>query len=302
LQQRQLALQQVQNGLARSFAELHSSLDPSFHNNNGTSKEMLLHSGNGSRAQPSTSSSTSRSSPQKTAVDIIAQRQEEHLDSMARHLHELGSLASNINLSLEKQGGTLNSLDEKNDSIMFKSKMVTRRTDHLIQNRAWIKDKPEFVRYASMQHVPSGRFLSVAPNNDTTLVLTSNKLTDRCIFGIWSRGGANKNGKRAHQIFGFQNQYNKRWAGQSLLGQLSCSASTFGRREEWDADEKEDVWTATGTALVVCSAGWGTGGYLLLSGDGDAANPKNVPAIGGGGLQDKKNAPKWIIHPFEKKR
>ncbi|KAG7349152.1 SNARE domain anchored protein [Nitzschia inconspicua] len=213
-------------------------------------------------------------------LDQVKMQQEEHLDSMAKHLRELGSLAGHLNLSLATHSETLDSLDEKNDSLLFKTKMVTRRADRLIQKKAWVQEKAEFVMTAWIQHQSSGKYLSVAPNNDSTLVLSS-VLNERCIFGVWKR----------KSVYGLQNQYNRRWAGQSLLGQLTCSANSFGRREEWDMDDG-----FSDTTLVVASAGWGHGGYLLL----DEKNP-TLPIIGGGTLEDKKKAPKWTMKAFEKK-
>jgi hypothetical protein len=143
-----------------------------------------------------------------------------------------------------------------------------------------MKQKPEFVYYASIRHLPSGRYLSVAPNNDSTLIL-STVFNERCIFGVWKR----------NHVFGLQNKYNRRWAGQNFLGQLSCNASTFGRREEWDADND---WSDT--TLIIASASWGHGGYLLL---GDDHGKDALPVIGGGTLEDKKKAPRWCIAQFE---
>jgi hypothetical protein len=260
LRQRQLALQQMRRGLATPGA---SSADQ---------KSKLM--------KDADKSETDTKQELKSPLDHVAMQQEEHLNFMAKHLHELGSLAGNLNVTLSHHSETLDSLDDKNESMLFKTKMVTRRADRLIQKKSWIKEKPEFVMYAWIKHQSSGRYLSVAPNHDSTLVLSS-ILNERCIFGMWKRKG----------IVGLQNQYNMKWAGQSLLGQLTCSANTFGRREEWDMD---DDWTDT--TLIVASAGWGHGGYLLLD-----EQHEHLPVIGGGTLDDKKKAPKWTINLFEKK-
>ena len=73
------------------------------------------------------------------------------------------------------------------------------------------------------------------------------------------------------------------------MGQLTCSASAFDRREEWDVD---DDWS--NTTLLVVSAGWGSGGYLLLDKEGRGRQP----IIGGGDMSIKKMAPKWCINEF----
>jgi hypothetical protein len=79
-----------------------------------------------------------------------------------------------------------------------------------------------------------------------------------------------------------------------MLGNLTCSASAFGRREEWEVDKEEDWSDVT---LLISSAGWGAGAYLLLNKDGQG----DLPLIGGGGLEDKKLAPTWCIQQFETK-
>ena len=180
---------------------------------------------------------------------------------------------------MQHQSEILNSLDNKNETLQFKTNAMNRRTERLIQDKkSWGKEKAEFVCHAWIRHQSSGLFLSIAPNNDYTLIL-SDVLNERCIFGVWRR----------KRVFGLQNQYSMRWAGQSLLGQLVCSASTFDRREEWDVDND---WSST--TLLVVSAGWGSGGYLLLDKEGRGRQP----IIGGGDMPTKKKAPKWCINEF----
>lgn len=262
LRGRQLALQQMRRGLTGTEAFAAAA---------NKDKTNLL----ANAKQQSDSAATA-----KSPLDQVAMQQDEHLDTMAKHLQELGSLAGHLNVTMAQHSDTLDSLDDKNESMLFKTKLVTRRADQLIQKKAWVKEKAEFVMYAWIQHKSSGRYFSVAPNNDSTLVLASS-LNDRCIFGIWKR----------KRVYGLQNQYNMRWAGQSLLGQLTCSANTFGRREEWDLDDDFGD-----TTLVMASAGWGHGGYILL----DDRNP-TLPLIGGGTLEDKKKAPRFNMKEFEKK-
>ena len=213
------------------------------------------------------------------AKNEVALQQEEHLDFMSKHLDELGSLASSLNTSLVQQSETLESLDEKSDAMLFKSKMVTRRTDAVIQNKSWTKPKKEFLFEASIRHVASGRYLAVTPNHGLQL---ADKLNDMCIFGIWQRQTASK-------VIGMQSKYSRRWVGQNLLGNLVCSAYGFDRREEWDADP-QDRWSRT--PLLCASAGWGNGAYLLFQKDKDQVN------LGSGGLQDKKIADLWCIESY----
>jgi hypothetical protein len=68
-------------------------------------------------------------------TDVVMGQQEVHLEAMSRHLGELGSLATNLNESMSRQSDTLETLDGKSDSMLFKSKMVTRRADRLLQKK-----------------------------------------------------------------------------------------------------------------------------------------------------------------------
>ncbi|CAJ1943084.1 unnamed protein product [Cylindrotheca closterium] len=222
------------------------------------------------------SSASQASHETKSPIEEV---QDEHLDSMARHLDELGSLATNLNASLAYHADTLETLDDKMESNLVKSNAVTRRTDRLIQKKSWNKTKPIFVSNFSIQHVRTGKYLAVSTNS--TLVLSS-KFNETCIFGIWKRQG---------KIFGLQSKYSTRWLGQNMFGSLVCTASKFAKREEWDADG--DDWTST--PLICCSAGWGAGGYLLVD-----ETDGSISLIGGE-LSDRNRATLWSIKDFEKK-
>ena len=205
--------------------------------------------------------------------DVVAMQQESHLENIGMHLRELNSIAYNLNQSITDQKDVLETLDSKQDSMLFKSKMVTRRADRLVQKKSWVKSKPEFQYHCSIRHVKSGKFLAVSANNG---VILSEKFNETCIFGLWKKQGS---------IFGLQSKYSKRWMGQALLGGLSCSSYYFDRREEWDADESYSE-----TPILCASAGWGNGGYLLVQED-------ETIVIGAGGLADKKQADAWCIAP-----
>lgn len=252
------------------------------------------------RAEEGATSSSSNSSPaMRTAVasksalfegkspeakaapspsDEVQIQQETHLDFMAKHLDELGSLATNLSSSLAFQTDTLESLDGKSESMLFKSKMVTRRADRVIQKKSWTRAKSEFLYNASIRHNATGKYIAVSSANGSLGLST--KFNETCIFGVWQRQTSSK-------VFGLQSKYSNRWVGQNLLGQLACSAYSFDRREEWDADGAD--WAHT--TLLCASAGWGNGGYLMVKED-------DVLTIGGGGLQDKKNADAWCIQEY----
>eukprot|EP00532_Pseudo-nitzschia_australis_P011747 CAMPEP_0168212706 /NCGR_PEP_ID=MMETSP0140_2-20121125/4409_1 /TAXON_ID=44445 /ORGANISM="Pseudo-nitzschia australis, Strain 10249 10 AB" /LENGTH=502 /DNA_ID=CAMNT_0008139517 /DNA_START=107 /DNA_END=1615 /DNA_ORIENTATION=+ len=214
-----------------------------------------------------------------TCTDKVTMQQDEHLSTIAQHLQELGSLAGNLNISLQQQSEVLDSLDTKSETLQFKANTMNRRTDRFLKDKSWGQRKPDFLHYAWIKHQPSGRYLSVAPNNNSTLVL-SNVLNERSIFGVYKK----------QRVLGLQNKYSRKWMGQNLLGQLTCSANAFNRREEWEPDG--DDWSDT--TLLIVSAGWGHGGYLLL-------DEGMLPFIGGGDISTKRKAPKWCISQFDLK-
>ena len=178
----------------------------------------------------------------------IMKQQEDHLDAMARHLGELGSLATNLNASLQDHSNTLEVLDEKMETQLVKSNIVTRRTDRLIQKKvrirlsgalfilflrltlkavpkSWKRIKPEYISNFSIQHIKTGKYLSVTTSNSLFL---SSKYNEQCIFSLWKRQG---------KIFGLKSKYSKKWVGQNLFGALVCNATKFDRREEWDVSQ-----------------------------------------------------------------
>ena len=89
--------------------------------------------------------------------------------------------------------------------------------------KSWTNSiKKDFTSFVSIKHLTSSKYLAVS--HDNSLIL-STKFNETCIFGLWKRQG---------EIFGLQSKYSRKWAGQTLLGNLACSANAFGRREEWD--------------------------------------------------------------------
>lgn len=217
---------------------------------------------------------TPKSTPQGPSVPIDPE-QENHLNILSSNLNELQNLAHGLNSTLGSHSSTLGQLEDRSESMLFKSKMVTRRTDRVIQKKSWTRPKAEFLYHATIRHQTTGKYFAVTTNNGIHL---SDRLTEPCIFGVWQRQTGSK-------VFGLHSKYSKRWVGQNLLGNLVCSATSFGRREEWDADDAD--WAHT--TLLCASAGWGNGGYLLVGKEDHAVT------IGGGGLEDKQNADLWCI-------
>jgi hypothetical protein len=212
-----------------------------------------------------------KASPGK-ANDPRLLQQDQHLDTMSQTLGELGSIAHSLNSAIYGQHSTIDALDTKSDNVLEKSKQVTRRADRLIQKKSWSPAKPTYFGSVSIRHLETGKYVSVV-NQDLYLVPKFHP--ESCVFALWKRQG---------EIFGLKNKYSSRWVGQSLLGNIACSAYSFGRREEWEADTD---WNRS--RLLCSSAGWGAGGYLQV-------RPKdNALILGGSGLEDRNKAAVFVI-------
>ncbi len=76
--------------------------------------------------------------------------------------------------------------------------------------------------WVTIQHSPSKTYLTT---NSSGSVSFTNELGNACMFGVW---------KKYDSIIGLQNRLTRNWLGQTLFGYISCSASTFSSREEWE--------------------------------------------------------------------
>jgi len=100
-------------------------------------------------ATQSTTRSSAASTPAKKQAaplsplqnkDPVFAQQDEHLEFMSQNLGELTNIAHSLHESFATQSRIVDSLDEKSDEILDKSKMVTRRADRLIQKKVrWMR-------------------------------------------------------------------------------------------------------------------------------------------------------------------
>ena len=244
-----------------------------------TNAKDQLFASSSSSALPSaslTTTTTTTTSPMAQHTLARQQEQDQHLNFISQTLGELGSIATTLNQSISQQTETLEQLDTKSDNIIEKQAMVNRRTERLIQNKSWTPVKPTFDRTVSIRHVKTGFYLAVRSTKGD-LCLTPTFHAETCVFGLWKRQG---------QIFGLKNEFNRKWVGQGLLGGLTCTAGSFGRREEWEVSNN-DNWQDT--KLVCASAGWGNGGYLLVRRKDFAL------LLGSNTAQDREHAAVWCI-------
>eukprot|EP00542_Grammatophora_oceanica_P003997 CAMPEP_0194060434 /NCGR_PEP_ID=MMETSP0009_2-20130614/71740_1 /TAXON_ID=210454 /ORGANISM="Grammatophora oceanica, Strain CCMP 410" /LENGTH=144 /DNA_ID=CAMNT_0038711349 /DNA_START=29 /DNA_END=459 /DNA_ORIENTATION=- len=134
--------------------------------------------------------------------------------------------------------------------------MVTRRADRMVAKTKWFSSKKTLrAAQVTIQSLSTGKYLSAT--NKGYVVLVNRPAT----FAVWER----KSSSTSSQLLGLLHQASQKWAGQSYMtGNLACSASSFGQREEWQTETEN--WQVT--RLLLASAGWGQGAYLKLSRDG----------------------------------
>jgi hypothetical protein len=208
---------------------------------------------------------TSIKTPQQTKE---SQMQDEHLDFLASNIGELNVIANSLHEQMSQHNQVMESLDEKAEDIHEQTRTVTRKTDRMTQKKSWTPPKKVFEKWISVKHIESGKYLSCELSGKVVLIDSFHP--ERCVHGVWMR----KSG-----MFGLKNKFSNRFLGQTMLGSLSCSASNFGQREEWEAD---DNWEES--KLLIASAGWGNGGYLKIRLRDSAIQ-----------IVDKTKADKWCL-------
>jgi hypothetical protein len=244
----------------------------------------------GTTMTTTTTTATAKTSSSTNTAMVVEQQQEQdqHLNFLAATLGELGHIANSLNEGLSDQHSRLDSLDTKSENVLATSKLVGRRTDRLIQKKSWTTAPPVFCCHVTIRHVDSGKYLTVMPNNKEVWLINQPH-PQNAKFRVYKRQQ-----QQGSSIFGLQCEGSRLWLGQHwMTGSLTCAATSFGRREEWQADDTNN-WqfhtsnnhssSATAAAqkqpkpttrLLCASAGWGQGGYLHV-------NEKFETYIGGG--------------------
>jgi hypothetical protein len=178
----------------------------------------------------------------------------------------------------------LDSIHDKTDSLTDRTKAVRRKADRIVHRSKWIKNRPELVAWITIRHVRSGLYLCATGDGGLRLGgFSGNDNYPAAIFGKWRR--------KDSSIVGIQSKLTRNYVGQTMLGYLACSSSTYGRAQEWEIDHDTDDGTDTGkdTAIMCVGANWGNGGWMEVnSADGSVS-------IGGSGLEAKKKAALWRI-------
>ena len=227
-------------------------------------------------------SSSSGAPRSKIATKISAQ--DEHLDALSQNLTELQGIGEALNTTFQHQSGLLDSIHDKTDSLTDRTKAVRRKADRIVHRSKWIKNRPELVAWITIRHARSGLYLCAAGDGGLKLGgFGGNDNHPAAIFGKWRR--------KDSSIVGIQSKLTRNYVGQTILGYLACSSSTYGRAHEWEIDHDTDDGTGAGkdTAIMCVGANWGNGGWMEVnSADGSVS-------IGGSGLEAKKKAALWRI-------
>jgi len=209
-------------------------------------------------------------------TNVVRTEEDEHLLRLSNNLGELNAIGLSMSQMMVEQHELIDSVTQKSDIIMDKSKLVTRKAHKLVERRTWSRTKKKFTSWISIQHMVTGNFLAVSKDGSPGMVQTFHP--DASVFGMWKRQGS---------VFGLQHRYTKRWLGQTLLGYLMCTASSFGNREEWDTNGDDEQ-----TQLLCVCANWGVGGYMMLQ-------KGNLLSISGSGLDVKNAADFWCMAEVE---
>lgn len=229
----------------------------------------------------------------------IVDKQDDHLNKIAQSLGELSHIATTLNGEIEQQRVTVDTIETKSENLLESTRMVTRRAERLTQQKSWLPGQPKYCCNVSIRHVSSGMYLSIDPNNKSSLVLVPQYRYETCEFVIFKRNSGT--------LFGIQCKDTKKWAGQSLLGQLACNATSYGRREDWEADcngkSITDFSTSkvtTDVRLLIASASWGQGSYLVVfanhnNNSSNGSTTYYTLGIGGSSPEERKNASRWCI-------
>ena len=236
--------------------------DLSFLRHRQDQKQQMKHCSVPSRGSLSTSNQLVTKG--RSDESLIHTHQEHHLDILATNLGELNTMAHSLSEMMGHHQKVMESLDSKSENMYETSKTVTRRADRLLQHKSWTAAKKTFDCYVNIRQLSNGRYLTDIHGALHFL----DKPSPSAIFAVWRKDGG---------MIGLCNKTSRKWIGQTLLGGLACSSSTLGQREEWQVD---DDWNKT--RLLCASAGWGSGGYLLVK--------EGQLQIGAGGVEGKRNA------------
>lgn len=236
-------------------------------------------------------SSSSNTSSSSSSTSLLIEQQDRHLHLLSQDLGELGLIASSLNEAVQQQTATIDRLTDKSDALTEQSRHVTRRADRLVHHRfgasTWLPfgtgsaSQPQMeCQRLILRHSDTGLYLTVLRGD---VYLTPRYSTEACTLSLHRRPQT--------QLVGLCHTSTKAWLGQgAVLGGMVCSATTMGKREEWQIDfgkETNNGWS--NSTLLCASANWGAGGYVVV-------RPRdNALILGGSTIEDRSKAARWTI-------
>jgi len=169
----------------------------------------------------------------------VFQEQEEHLNNLSNNLGELNDVAQLIGLANSQQVGLIDSIQYKSENVHEQARMVSRRTDRMIQHKkaaSWInpfskRAKYNFEGFVKIRHNKTNKYVGVDPHSPQNIILTT-KFHPLCgCFGYYKKQGQIGTDK----LYSLKNRFSDKYLGQALIGgYLTCSSSSCGQREEWE--------------------------------------------------------------------
>ena len=207
--------------------------------------------------------------------------QDEHLAILEQSIQELRHNGTAIGSTVEHQNRLLTNVNNGVDTLREDMNMVSRKAERQANRSKWMLPKAKILRKVAIQHVASGKYLSVEPHSGNTLSLHTVFHPEMSTFEIHGRPNSH--------LIGFKNLCSKTFLGQSFFGAIVCNATRYGRNEEWELDDD----SIKNTKLLCACANGGSGGWIEV----DDSN--NKFAVKGHDRLSKQKATLWEIIVIE---
>jgi hypothetical protein len=91
-------------------------------------------------------------------------------------------------------------MEDGAEDLVEQTRMVVRRADRVSRRSKWKTPKAEFQCWIAMEHVPTGKYLSILPSI-TVPSLEEQFQSDASIFGVYARGGGSGGGQQRQQQY-----------------------------------------------------------------------------------------------------
>lgn len=191
--------------------------------------------------------------------------QQEYIDEVSRGLDDLLEVGTEIGRRAEEHNETVPRLHGKIEKLWQSTRHVTRQAGRVMESYA-TRATPQLLGRVALREVATRRFLRARG----AVVALSNEidcLRATCCFALYE--------KRAN-LLGLQSTVSRRYVGLTFSGAIKCSATSFGRCEEFDLD----LTKSTDTPLLCVAANFGAGCWVRIEpkeGHLLPGEPRNAP-------------------------